>query len=97
MAVYEDQYVIINIWTNSRNKALPGGSKIGHISITIPDTHISLWPEDTEPKGCGFFKGARGIFYPFISLLKQAYISMVTAFFICGHISVVVATISIVQ
>ncbi len=64
MSVYQDQYVIVNIWTNSRNKALPGVNKVGHISITTPSTHISLWPESPKPNRDSFFKG---FFSPFIS------------------------------
>jgi hypothetical protein len=67
MSADKDQYVIINIWTNSRNKALPGKNRIGHISITTPNTHISLWPLRTHSRGTGFFTGDRGLFSPLLS------------------------------
>lgn len=67
MSVYQDQYVIINIWTNSKNKALPGECGVGHISITTPNVHISLWPFRNQSRGNGFFKGDRGLLSPFMS------------------------------
>lgn len=66
--MYEDQYVIINIWTNCKNKVLTGKNRIGHISITTPDRHISLWPLRTQSRGNGFFTGDRGLLSPFLSL-----------------------------
>ena len=63
---YKNQYVIVNIWTNSKNKALPRENEIGHISITTPDTHISFWPvPQTQEKG--FFKENKGLFAPLYS------------------------------
>lgn len=66
--MYEDQHVVINIWTNSQNKALPGKNRIGHISITTPDTYISLWPLRNQSRGNGFFTGDEGLFSPFMSV-----------------------------
>ncbi len=67
MSVYPDQYVIINIWTNSKNKALPGVNGLGHMSITTPNRHISLFPLRLQSRGDGFFKGDQGILSPFLS------------------------------
>ena len=67
MSVYPTQYVIINIWTNSKNKALPGANDPGHISITTPNEHISLFPDRSQSRGNGFFKGDQGILSPFLS------------------------------
>ncbi|MDR3501437.1 MAG: hypothetical protein P4L79_02540 [Legionella sp.] len=43
LSVHKKQYVIINIWTSDRNKALPGAN-VGHISFTTSRGHGSLWP-----------------------------------------------------
>ena len=67
MPANKEQYVIVNIWTNSRNKALPGQNRIGHISITTPNIHISLWPLRTHSHRTGFFRGNHGLFSPFFS------------------------------
>jgi hypothetical protein len=67
MSVYPDQYVIINIWTNSKNKALPGVNGLGHMSITTPNRHISLFPDRRQSHGDSFFKGDQGILSPFLS------------------------------
>jgi hypothetical protein len=67
MSVYPDQYVIINIWTNSKNKALPGVNGLGHMSITTPHRHISLFPDRRQSHGDSFFKGDQGILSPFLS------------------------------
>ncbi|WP_058535377.1 hypothetical protein [Legionella saoudiensis] len=43
LSVHKKQYVIVNIWTSDRNKALPGPN-VGHISFTTSTGHGSLWP-----------------------------------------------------
>ncbi|WP_133135469.1 hypothetical protein [Legionella rowbothamii] len=47
LSVHKKQYVIINIWTSDRNKALPGAN-VGHMSFTTSTGHGSLWPGDAQ-------------------------------------------------
>ena len=62
MSVYEDQYVIINIWTNSKNNIVSEDDEVNRISITTPNTHFSLWPQRNHPRRNGFFKDKRDLF-----------------------------------
>lgn len=72
MPVDKDHYVIVNIWTSSSNKAIPGVN-VGHVSLGTAEKYISLWPnyngepnpfkpkpfKSETPKFKGFFTGAR--------------------------------------
>ena len=73
MSVYKDQYVIVNVWTNTKNKALPGAKRVGHISITTPKVYISLWPWIDRQNENGFFKGDKGPFASWPASYKPDY------------------------
>ena len=42
-----NNYVLVNIWTSAKNKAIPGAN-VGHVSLQTSDHYISLWPGKRE-------------------------------------------------
>ena len=57
MPVHKDHYVIVNIWTSKNNAAIQG-SNCGHISLTTPDSYMSIWPKEpfaSKPYATTFF------------------------------------------
>ena len=59
MTISKNEYVVVNIWTSEKNKAL-NGVNCGHASLTVMDgiseTYISLWPGPKKPRAEGFFE-----------------------------------------
>jgi hypothetical protein len=44
-----DDYVVVNIWTSEKNKAL-SGANVGHVSLQTKYAYMSLWPGKSERK-----------------------------------------------
>lgn len=64
----QNDYVVVNIWTSAKNKALPGAN-VGHISLQTRLGYISLWPNGgvTKPRY------APALFSPIESKLRRYF------------------------
>lgn len=68
MPLFEEDYVVVNVWTSEDNKAVPGPN-VGHVSIQTKLNYISFGPggrkQNNTPK---LFKPVEDIFSPYVGV-----------------------------